>query len=106
MPTIPLKDPGPELVEGSASADYVCRCGTKVPCGAPSFRIVDSRWSLSRMFDDLSFCSIRCIRAWFLECLNEFETIDTEESQSYVTDLRLAHAELASVFATVLEECG
>ena len=103
MPTIPLKDPGPELVEGPASMDFVCRCGTKVAHGRPSFRVVDSRWSIARMLDGVTFCSVGCLRAWFLECLEAFDQIDTEEGQSYVTDLRLAHAELAAVFASVVD---
>jgi len=54
------------------------------------------------MLDSRKFCSIACVRAWFLEILNEFDQLDTPANEQAVTDLRATFAELAAAFAAVL----
>lgn len=60
--------------------------------------------SLQELFENRAFCSLGCVRAYFLETLNGLERLETPEGESLISDLRASYLYLASAFAALLEE--
>ena len=83
----------------------VCRCGTRLPPGSSILTVADWHPTVARLLKDQSFCSVACLRAWFLESLNELDALDTPENESLVLDLRSVFIDLVLAFAD-LEELG
>ncbi len=59
--------------------------------------------SVSRLFAGLVFCSVRCVRAQFLETLCTLDDLDRLRADDIVSDLRATYLKLAMTFATILE---
>ena len=92
----------PHVADRKSTGEGACRCGTRIASGHNFLEVVDLRPTLSTIIDSQKFCSVACVRAWFLERLNEFDQLDTPENEQVVTDLRTTFAELAAAFAAVL----
>ena len=57
---------------------------------------------MARIFEDRTFCSVKCIRAFCLESLEELDALDTVESEKIVTDLHQVYRGLAETFANIV----
>ena len=103
MPVHPGDEIETHITQWSSTAEQVCRCGTRIAPGTRVIGVVDSSPTISGMLDGLAFCSLRCIRAWFLETLNELDALATPENERIVFDLRSAFVELALAFVVAVD---
>ena len=95
MQTDSLGFPAVRIRERPSTTEGSCRCGTRIARGDRIFGISGPNPSVATLLDGRPFCSISCIRAWFLETLNELDAIDTPVNERTVVDLRSTFVDLA-----------
>lgn len=94
----------PQLVERSSAQERVCRCGTRIGVRGIAIEVVGLSGALPGLFEGQAFCSLRCVRAFFLETLSILDGLDTIEGETLISDLHATYAKLASAFATLVRE--
>lgn len=92
----------PRLARAADGDAFVCRCGQRVPATAERFHVANLAPQVSEIFRGRSFCSERCVRAFFLETLSELDALDTPRSREVTTDLRLVYVALALAYADLI----
>ena len=93
---------GPSVREAPSPAQRVCRCGTVVRTGAPTVYVDGIPSTIVGVFENRTFCSVGCVRAFCLESLEALDALDTAESEKIVTDLHQVYLSLAETFAIIL----
>ena len=93
----------PSVLELPAAQSGVCRCGTRFACGDGVYGVSDTSPTVATLLNGEMFCSRACVRAWFLETLNELDAIDTPANEMVIVDLRSAFVNLALDFATIVD---
>lgn len=91
-------------VEVVATEERICRCGTLIRPRQSQYVVADLPSSLQGLFDGRTFCSVACVRAFFLEALSEIDRIYTPAGEALVSDLRATYVKLVSVFLDFVEE--
>ena len=94
---------GPELVEVSGPAERACRCGTKIPAQRRSLAVRNAPESVMRLLRDARFCSLPCVRAYFLEELARQETDATPADPQVLDDFRWTYLSLAGEFGRIVD---
>ena len=92
------------IVRRTAATAVRCRCGTTVPPGDSFFEVVGLPPAQEGPFEGQSFCSLACLRAFYLETMSILEGLDSPEAQEVVTDLRATYLELSATFSRMLDE--
>jgi len=90
--TAPVKEPA------------VCRCGLRLAAGTHAVVLEDIPVSGRPIFENRTFCSVRCVRAFCLEALEALDALDTKESKALVSDIHEVYQALAEAFAKILLE--
>jgi len=90
------------VVSWFSAREEVCRCGTRIPPGTPILGVADWHPTVARLLDGRPFCSVACVRAWFLESLSELDALDTRENEKLVLDLRSVFIDLALAFVELM----
>ena len=90
------------VVSWFSAQEQVCRCGRRIPPGTPILGVADWHPTVARILDGRPFCSVSCVRAWFLESLSELDALDTRENEELVTDLRSVFVDLALAFVELM----
>jgi len=90
------------VVSWFSAQEQVCRCGRRISPGSPIFGVEDWHSSVTRLLNGRPFCSVSCIRAWFLESLSELDVLDTTENEALVTDLRSVFVDIAFAFVELM----
>ena len=99
----PERSRPPRVISRADTADHRCRCGVRLAAGATYLQLSGVSERLVGIFSEQRFCSMGCLRAFFLETLAELEVFDTAKAEVVVSDLRYAYADLAAAFASVLQ---
>lgn len=92
----------PSIRESPSRGPGICRCGTRLATGDPTFSIEGLSDSSRAIFDGRRFCSIRCVRAFCLESLEALDALDTNQSKTIITDIHEVYQGLADTFARIL----
>ncbi len=94
----------PRIVRRSAEEPFRCGCGTRIPPGDSYLRVEGLPPSQRGPFEGRTFCSLACLREFYLETLSVLEAMDTPESQAVVSDLRATYLELGATFSRLLRD--
>lgn len=92
------------VIETSAPSDRRCRCGNRLAAGRTAFGVTAVPGALVPLFDREVFCSMGCVRAYFLEELAILESIATPESESQLDGLRLMYRYLVASLERLIDE--
>lgn len=94
------------IVERVSSTDSTCRCGTQLKPGSRVREVEGLPEELQVFLRGEVFCSLRCVRAFFLETLRTLEHLDSPAAELVVTDLRAIYFKTALAFALVLRQAS
>lgn len=94
----------PTIRERTSDGPIACRCGTRIPKGGRHLEVGGLPPSAGGLFRGLGFCSLGCIRAFYLETLSALEGLDSPSAETMVSDLRETYIHLASSFAKMLDQ--
>jgi hypothetical protein len=90
-------------VDQSPSRDRMtCRCGTRTAKGSPVIRVLNIRGPVASLFQGRGFCSVKCLRAFCLESLEQLDGLDTPEAEATVTDLHELNQAMSVAYAEIL----
>jgi len=106
-------DPEPKRIPASRTAKIqivpvpaamleVCTCGNKIAAGQKGFQVTGVPVSLETILGRRSFCSAACIRAFCLESLEMFDSMESTTSRTTVTDLHELNMDLAAALVALL----
>jgi len=104
MRPVPDSHHTPELTRRAPRDSETCRCGTRLGTQPLLIEVTNLTPALSPLFRGQTFCSVSCLRAFFLESLTLLDGIDTPVGEAQVSDLRATYADLALAFAELLED--
>ena len=104
-PLLPPEDgAAPKICERTSHGPISCRCGVRIPKGGRHLEVEGLPASAAGLFRGLGFCSLPCVRAFYLETLSALEGLDSPAAETMVSDLRETYIRLASSFAKMLGE--
>ena len=101
---LPSSDPPPvHLIPLPPSKGMTCRCGNRSSAELRFLKVDGLPESVEGLFEGLGFCSVRCVRAQFLETLSILDELDTPMAEELVSDLRSTYLKFVAAFAAMLE---
>lgn len=95
---------GPVLAESPDFTNRICRCGTPIPAGRSCLTVRRVPESLAQLLASARFCSLPCVRAYFLEELGRREATAAPGDSQVPDDLRWTYLSLAGDFARLIDD--
>lgn len=94
----------PSLEERPLEAAQQCRCGSRMERSDIAFRLKGTSQRMADLFQEQEFCSMQCVRAFFLESLSTLDALEAQGVEDLVSDLRDTYAALAREFSTIVDD--
>ncbi len=94
---------GPQLAESPDFTERTCRCGARIPAGRSCLTVRRVPESLVQLFSSARFCSLPCVRAFFLEELGRRESLMPATDPRVPDDLRWTYLSLAGEFSRLID---
>jgi hypothetical protein len=94
----------PAIHESYEPTDRTCRCGTKIRASQTAYEVRRVPPRLVRVFDGVGFCSLPCIRAYFLERLEEVDSMESADGDRLSVELRVTYDTLSAEFARLIDQ--
>jgi len=101
----PGSDAVAQIVE-RPGASAQCRCGTRLGTETLRYELVGVPRSVRGILEGRSFCSHRCVRAFFLETMETFDGMSATTAAAMVSDLHQVYLATVRTFARLLEDPG
>jgi hypothetical protein len=88
----------------TSPASIVCRCGTRIPAGGRVIKVEGLTEPAADLFSSQGFDSVKCLRAFALESMEQLDAMDTPRARAIVSDLHEIYRGIAAAFAQILSE--